>query len=227
MAIEVINQVEAVRVAVFEVEGLSVWKPTAEFDAWIAQQCAWAADRSSNEPTNGQPGSSLQSAHEVLREGVRSMLRLGGYKPSGRNKPAQEYLARCLEEGKFPRINPAVDCLNALSVRVGIPISMLDRDAFSHRLVIRLGNPSESYVFNTSGQSLELENLVVVCGGGNEEKPLGSPVKDSMAGKIHETVSRIVCILYAPRDGVTDDALQGWAQELRANIERFAVLGSA
>ena len=226
MAIEVINQVDAVRVAVFEVEGLSVWKPTAEFDAWIAQQCAWAADRSSNEPTNGQPGSSLQSAHEVLREGVRSMLRLGGYKPSGRNKPAQEYLARCLEEGKFPRINPAVDCLNALSVRVGIPISMLDRDAFSHRLVIRLGNPSESYVFNTSGQSLELENLVVVCGGENEEKPLGSPVKDSMAGKIHETVSRIVCILYAPRDGVTDDALQGWAQELRANIERFAVLGS-
>ena len=226
MAIEVINQVDAVRVAVFEVEGLSVWKPTAEFDAWIAQQCAWAADRSSNEPTNGQPISSPQSAHEVLREGVRSMLRLGGYKPSGRNKPAQEYLARCLEEGKFPRINPAVDCLNALSVRVGIPISMLDRDAFSHRLVIRLGNPSESYVFNTSGQSLELENLVVVCGGENGEKPLGSPVKDSMAGKIHETVSRIVCILYAPRDGVTDDALQGWAQELRANIERFAVLGS-
>ena len=227
MAIEVINQVDAVRVAVFEVEGLSVWKPTAEFDAWIAQQCAWAADRSSNEPTNGQPGSSLQSAHEVLREGVRSMLRLGGYKPSGRNKPAQEYLARCLEEGKFPRINPAVDCLNALSVRVGIPISMLDRDAFSQRLVIRLGNPSESYVFNASGQSLELEHLVVVCGGENGEKPLGSPVKDSMAGKIHETVSRIVCILYAPRDGVTDDALQGWAQELRANIERFAVLGSA
>ena len=226
MAIEVINQVDAVRVAVFEVEGLSVWKPTAEFDAWIAQQCAWAADRSSSVPTNGQPGSSLQSAHEVLREGVRSMLRLGGYKPSGRNKPAQEYLARCLEEGKFPRINPAVDCLNALSVRVGIPISMLDRDAFSHRLVIRLGNPSESYVFNASGQSLELENLVVVCGGEDEEKPLGSPVKDSMAGKIHETVSRIVCILYAPRDGVTDDALQGWAQELRANIERFAVLGS-
>ena len=226
MAIEVINQVEAVRVAVFEVEGLSVWKPTAEFDAWIAQQCVWAADRSSSEPTNGQPGSSLQSAHEVLREGVRSMLRLGGYKPSGRNKPAQEYLARCLEEGKFPRINPAVDCLNALSVRVGIPISMLDRDAFSQRLVIRLGNPSESYIFNASGQSLELENLVVVCGGENGEKPLGSPVKDSMAGKIHETVSRIVCILYAPRDGVTDDALQGWAQELRANIERFAVLGS-
>jgi DNA/RNA-binding domain of Phe-tRNA-synthetase-like protein len=226
MAIEVINQVDAVRVAVFEVEGLSVWKPTAEFDAWIAQQCVWAADRSSSEPTNGQPGSSLQSAHEVLREGVRSMLRLGGYKPSGRNKPAQEYLARCLEEGKFPRINPAVDCLNALSVRVGIPISMLDRDAFSQRLVIRLGNPSESYIFNASGQSLELENLVVVCGGENGEKPLGSPVKDSMAGKIHETVSRIVCILYAPRDGVTDDALQGWAQELRANIERFAVLGS-
>lgn len=226
MVIEVINQVDAVRVAVFEVEGLSVWKPTAEFDAWIAQQCAWAADRSSNEPTKGQPSSSAHSAHEVLREGVRSMLRLGGYKPSGRNKPAQEYLAKCLEEGKFPRINPAVDCLNALSVRVGIPISMLDRDAFSHRLVIRLGNPSESYVFNASGQSLELENLVVVCGGENGGKPLGSPVKDSMAGKIHETVSRIVCILYAPRDGVTEDVLQGWAQELRANIERFAVLGS-
>jgi len=38
MAIQVINQVDAVRVAVFEVEGLSVWSPTEEFDAWIAQQ---------------------------------------------------------------------------------------------------------------------------------------------------------------------------------------------
>lgn len=212
MQLEVTQHVDAVRAVVFQVDGLSIWNPTSEFDAWVTQECERAAESLKTDPS-----------YEIRREGVRSMLRRGGYKPSGRNKPAQEYLARCLDEGKFPRINPAVDCLNAISVRIGIPISMLDRDAFANRLNIRLGHPQESYVFNPSGQTLELENLVVVCGGEDGEKPLGSPVKDSMAGKIHETVSRIVCILYAPSECVSQDTLQGWAEELRAAIQRFAV----
>jgi DNA/RNA-binding domain of Phe-tRNA-synthetase-like protein len=210
--LEIIQHVAGVRVAVFQVDGLSIWAPTTDFDDWVVEQCERASESLKIDPS-----------YEQRHEGVRGMLRRGGYKPSGRNKPAQEYLARCLDEGKFPRINPAVDCLNAISVRIGIPISMLDRDAFKDRLQIRLGRPQESYVFNASGQTLELENLVVVCGGDDGEKPLGSPVKDSMAGKIHETVSRIVCILYAPSECVEESALQGWAEELRSAIKRFAV----
>jgi DNA/RNA-binding domain of Phe-tRNA-synthetase-like protein len=101
---------------------------------------------------------------------------------------------------------------------------MLDRQAFGDRMQIRLGKPGESYVFNSVGQELEIENLIVVCGGVNEEKPLGSPVKDSMAGKIDKTVSKIVCILYAPQDSVSENLLEHWAETLRQSIERFAIL---
>lgn len=210
--IQIDNQVDFLRVAVFEVNGLGHQPASPEFDAWIDEQCTLAiAEKATPE-------------WETRREALRAMLRKGGFKPSGRSKPAQEYLARCLDDAKFPRVHPAVDCLNAISVRFGIPISMLDRQAFGDRMQIRLGKPGESYVFNSVGQELEIENLIVVCGGVNEEKPLGSPVKDSMAGKIDKTVSRIVCILYAPQDSVSENLLEHWAETLRQSIERFAIL---
>lgn len=210
--IEIENRLDYLRVAVFEVHQIDHSPGTGEFEDWIAQQCQLArAEKAAPE-------------WEARREAVRGLLRKGGFKPSGRSKPAQEYLARCLDESKFPRVNPAVDCLNAVSARIGLPISMLDRDAFGEKIVIRLGQPEEKYVFNSVGQELELENLIVVCGGENEQKPLGSPVKDSMAGKIDQSVSRIVCILYAPRDTVPEIQLDQWAEMLKTSIERFASL---
>ena len=209
--LKIVNELDYLRLAVFEVDGLSVWSPSPELDLWVESQLQAAAQLL---PTQ---------EWEARREGVRALLRTGGYKASGRNKPAHEYLARCLGESKFPRIHPAVDCLNALSVRIGLPISMLDRSRFEECLHVRLGKAQERYVFNSVGQELELENLIVVCGGTLGEIPLGSPVKDSMAGKIQETISRIVCILYAPQNGVSESQLQAWSEELRESILRFAV----
>lgn len=206
------NQLDYLRVSVFEVHGIAHRPSTPEFDSWIDQQCQLAVTEKT------------QPQWESRREAVRALLRKGGYKPSGRSKPAQEYLAKCLDESKFPRVHPAVDCLNAISLRAGLPISMLDRDAFAQRMLIRLGKAGERYVFNSVGQELELENLIVVCGGEIEEKPLGSPVKDSMAGKIDQTVSKIVCILYAPRENVPENLLNQWAETLQQSIQRFATL---
>jgi DNA/RNA-binding domain of Phe-tRNA-synthetase-like protein len=138
------NQLDYLQVAAFEIDGLSHQPSTPPFDQWVELQCQEALVEKATE------------AWESRREAVRALLRKGGFKPSGRSKPAQEYLARCLDESKFPRVHPAVDCLNAISVRSGIPISMLDRDAFSDRMLIRLGKPGESYVFNSVGQELDL-----------------------------------------------------------------------
>ena len=204
------NQLDYLQVAVFEIDGLIHHPSTPPFDRWVELQCQEALREKATQEW------------EARRETVRALLRKGGFKPSGRSKPAQEYLARCLDESKFPRVHPAVDCLNAISVRSGIPISMLDRDAFSDRMLVRLGKPGESYVFNSVGQELDLENLIVVCSGSDEQKPLGTPVKDSMAGKIDETVSRIVCILYAPRDSVDALWLEQWALMLQTSIQQFA-----
>ncbi|HEX6559601.1 MAG TPA: phenylalanine--tRNA ligase beta subunit-related protein, partial [Longimicrobiales bacterium] len=65
---------------------------------------------------------------EALRSAVRDMLRHGGYKPTGRGKPASEYLVRAAEEGGLRSINAVVDVCNVVSLHSGFPISVVDTD---------------------------------------------------------------------------------------------------
>lgn len=60
-----------------------------------------------------------------VRKAVRDLLREGGFKPSGRSKPASEYLAGVDSLGG---INPVVDACNAASLHSGLPISVVDLD---------------------------------------------------------------------------------------------------
>src|SRR6187402_2265772 len=68
------------------------------------------------------------SADDAVRGAVRDLLRHGGYKPTGRGKPASEYLIRAVTEGTLGSINAAVDACNAVSLHSGLPISVVDRD---------------------------------------------------------------------------------------------------
>lgn len=162
-----------------------------------------------------------QPESESLRESVRAMLRHHGYKASGRSKPAQEYLMRCLrEDGRLPTIYPAVDVLNATSASMGIPISMLKWSEFPTQTVwIRLGKIEDSYVFNSVGQTLDLKDLVAICGGFSGEVALGSPIKDSVRGKITREDRDALCILYGPRTHLKEEQMmtiaQGFAEDLK------------
>lgn len=131
---------------------------------------------------------------------VRDMLRHGKYKPTGRGKPASEYLHRSALEDRFPRINNLVDINNLISLQTLLPISLIDlgragRDRFS----VRLGRAGESYVFNSAGQVIDLQDLVLVSRL-PEDEPCANPVKDSMATKLNEATSDVLAVLYAPRD---------------------------
>ena len=58
------------------------------------------------------PGATAPVApSDAIKTDVRALLRHGGYKPAGRGKPASEYLAAAVTEGRFPAINLAVDML--------------------------------------------------------------------------------------------------------------------
>jgi len=118
-----------------------------------------------------------------IKDSVRKLLKRGGFKPSGRNKPASEYLAQSSREKRFPRINSLVDVNNLLSLETGLPISLLDLRAFGARAVLRYGKSGERYVFNSAGQEIDLEGLLCVFGRGDspEGVPIGNPVKDSLA----------------------------------------------
>jgi DNA/RNA-binding domain of Phe-tRNA-synthetase-like protein len=160
---------------------------------------------------------------ESRREAVRAMLRAGGFKPAGRNKPAQEYLFRTLSEaGHLPAILNAVDALNVVSVRSGLPISLLASERIGPRSHVRYGRASERFVFNRAGQELDLEGLVCVCSDdGASSQPLGTPIKDSMLGKVTETDHQVMAVIYSPPAAVANDELLGWMEQLAAAFRQI------
>ena len=70
---------------------------------------------------------------DAVRRVVRDLLRHGGFKPTGRNKPASEYLIRAVRDGVLSSINLAVDVCNAVSLHSGLPISVVDLARISHQ----------------------------------------------------------------------------------------------
>jgi DNA/RNA-binding domain of Phe-tRNA-synthetase-like protein len=139
---------------------------------------------------------------------VRGMLRFGKYKPAGRAKPSSEYLlasalAGDASPGEFPLVNGPVDANNAVSLEWGYPASVFDAAKAGHELLLRRGEAGESYVFNPSGQTIELEDLLVACRRGTAGElpswePCGNPVKDAMATKVFEDAREVVAVIYAP-----------------------------
>jgi DNA/RNA-binding domain of Phe-tRNA-synthetase-like protein len=130
---------------------------------------------------------------------VRNMLRFGHFKPSGRSKPSSEYLLTAALAGEFPLVNGPVDVNNAVSLEWGYPASIFDLDLCGAELLLRRGMEGESYIFNTSGQIIDLKDLLCVYRSeAGVWKPCGNPVKDSMATKTNESTHNVVAVIYAP-----------------------------
>ncbi|NLT65691.1 MAG: hypothetical protein GXX84_03720 [Acidobacteria bacterium] len=139
------------------------------------------------------------------RKAVRNMLRYGAFKPSGRSKPSSEYLLAAALEGDFPLVNPVVDVNNAVSLESGYPASVFDLDLCGYSLLLRRGLAGESYVFNPSGQIIDLRDLLCVCRQeGSGWRPCGNPVKDSMETKTRESTRNVAAVIYAPASESND-----------------------
>jgi DNA/RNA-binding domain of Phe-tRNA-synthetase-like protein len=141
---------------------------------------------------------------EALRAAIRDMLRAGSYKPTGRGKPASEYLVRAAAAGALGSINPAVDACNAVSLHSGFPISLIDLDRARPPFTIRTAAPGESYVFNAAGQEIQLAGLVCLCDAGG---PCGNAVKDAQRTKTHDGTVRTLSVLWG---------CAGWEERLEA-----------
>lgn len=158
---------------------------------------------------------------EPTRAAIRDLLRRGGYKPTGRGKPASEFLfGVAVGEVGMPRVNNLVDINNLASLRSAHPISMFDADLLGTELSLRFGRQGESYVFNGSGQSMDLEGLLVVCRGPGGE-PVGNPVKDSMLCKVHERTQNVLAVVYGTR-ALPELALLGVCEELASLLRSHA-----
>ncbi|MHB2021210.1 MAG: phenylalanine--tRNA ligase beta subunit-related protein [Candidatus Xenobia bacterium] len=132
-------------------------------------------------------------ADDALRTAVRGMLRHGGFKPSGRAKPASEYLVRATGEGALGSINAAVDACNVVSLHSGFPISVVDLDLARPPLHVAIAPEGASYVFNASGQEMDLGGLVCLY---DQAGPCGNAVKDSQRTKTSGATIRTFSVLW-------------------------------
>jgi len=130
---------------------------------------------------------------EALRAAVRDMLRHGGYKPTGRGKPASEYLVRAASEGALNPINLAVDVCNVVSLHSGFPISVVDLDRATGPFRIAIAAAGESYVFNASGQEIDLSGLVCLS---DSSGPCANAVRDSQRTKTNAETRSTLSVIW-------------------------------
>jgi DNA/RNA-binding domain of Phe-tRNA-synthetase-like protein len=130
---------------------------------------------------------------ETVREKTRQLLRHGGFRPTGRSKPASEYLLRAAADGRLGSINLAVDVANIVSLHSGLPISVVDLGALRPPLRVGIAGGNQSYAFNTAGQVIELEGLLCLF---DADGPCANAVKDAQRTKTSSGTRDTLSILW-------------------------------
>jgi DNA/RNA-binding domain of Phe-tRNA-synthetase-like protein len=134
----------------------------------------------------------LATSDEV-RAAVRDLLRHGGFKPTGRSKPASEYLLRAAGDASLGTINLAVDACNAVSLHSGLPISVIDLDRAREPLRVGIAPAGASYVFNSAGQSIDLDGLLCLF---DADGPCANAVKDAQRTKTSAGTRRTLSLIW-------------------------------
>lgn len=130
---------------------------------------------------------------EQVRSDVRDLLRVGGYKPTGRGKPASEYLVRAAEEGGLRSINLVVDACNAVSLHSGLPISVVDTELARAPFRIGVAGEDVTYVFNASGQEIDVAGLLCLF---DADGACANAVKDSQRTKTRDETRTTLSVIW-------------------------------
>lgn len=133
---------------------------------------------------------------EATTAAVRDALRAHGYKPTGRGKPASEYLRRAAAEGTLASINLLVDACNATSLASGLPVSVVDLDKVTPPLYVDVAAAGAQYAFNASGQVIDVAGLPCLHDAAG---PCANAVKDAQRTKTSATTRRALCVVWGAR----------------------------
>ncbi|HZZ81144.1 MAG TPA: phenylalanine--tRNA ligase beta subunit-related protein [Gemmataceae bacterium] len=153
---------------------------------------------------------------DAVREAVRVLLRHGGFKPSGRSKPASEYLIRAVGDGALASINAAVDVCNIVSLHSGLPISVVDLAKARPPFRAAIADAGATYVFNASGQAIDLSGLLCLC---DVDGPCGNAVKDAQRTKTDAQTTQTLTVIWGTKT-LGDRAAQAesWYRQLLERI---------
>ncbi len=162
------------------------------------------------------------AADDDVRKRIRDLLRAGGFKPTGRSKPASEYLLAAASEAPLRSINAAVDACNAVSLHSGVPISVVDLARVAPPLRVAIAPPGASYVFNPSGQVIDVAGLLCLL---DAEGPCANAVKDAQRSKTDGETRTTLVLLWGTTalPGRTGAAF-AWYRDLLATMNITAEL---
>jgi DNA/RNA-binding domain of Phe-tRNA-synthetase-like protein len=142
------------------------------------------------------------SADPVV-QAVRKLFRQAGTDPT-RYRPSFEALARRMLKGEpFPRIHPAVDLANCLSLQWHVPCCVADRDKVAPPVRMRVGAPGETVESLRGPFPLDGKPLLEDANG-----VYSTPITDSRRTSVGPGVRRAVFVAYFPEEAL-DPALAG------------------
>jgi DNA/RNA-binding domain of Phe-tRNA-synthetase-like protein len=185
---------------------LDLWAFVSELPALLGQiatspAVTAALDRSAAAPL---------ATDDEVRQRTRALLRAGGFKPTGRSKPASEYLLAAAAEAPLRSINAAVDACNAVSLHSGVPISVVDLARVAPPLAVAIAPAGSTYAFNPSGQVIDVAGLVCLIDAAG---PCANAVKDAQRSKTDGDTRATLALLWGTTalPGRTEAAFRWYA----------------
>jgi len=161
-----------------------------------------------------QGGSAPFASSDEIRKEVRDLFRVAGYKPTGRGKPASEYLVKAEAAGGLSPINAAVDVCNVVSLGSGLPVSVVDAGKVEQPLSVKIAGEDGTYVFNPSGQQIRFQGLFCLY---DRQGPCANGVKDSQRTKTGPDTTSTITVIWGTTalPGRTAEVLKWYAELLQ------------
>jgi DNA/RNA-binding domain of Phe-tRNA-synthetase-like protein len=106
----------------------------------------------------------------------------------------------------------AVDACNATSLNSGLPISVIDLDRARAPFHIAVARPGDAYVFNATGQEIELSGLLCLF---DAQGACANAVKDAQRTKTTDQTTRTLSVIWG---------CQGQEYRLAAAVDWYRTL---
>jgi DNA/RNA-binding domain of Phe-tRNA-synthetase-like protein len=143
----------------------------------------------------------VRLAPPAERLAVRAMFRRTGLDPTKRRPSSEALLRRVTRGDDLPRVNTLVDVCNWCSVEFQLPYGLYDLDRIDGDAVdLRLGAPGEEYA-GIRKDVVHLEGRMTLA---DRVGPFGNPSADSARTMVTPATSRVLVVIFAPRETTRD-----------------------
>jgi len=127
---------------------------------------------------------------------VRGLFRALGIDPTKTRPSSEALLRRVLKDQGISPVNNVVDIINLCSLRWLLPMGLYDLAEIGGNLRLGLGGSGTGY----AGLGKPWVNLEGRPALHDDLGPFGAPTSDSFRTRVHEKTTRILLVVFAPRD---------------------------